>query len=130
MTSQGVNMHSRVIVPHTIIITGNSVDKKYGLEFFWNTEDKVFNTHNLDNFKVIELKSVEVKLRHLLKEDTKDMQVNVNEVQIHPIMQTNEQKVLINSIHITHESVQRSLFSNGKIQAMLDCLLSQWIDRK
>ena len=109
MTSRGVNMHSRLIVPHTIIITGNSVDKKYGLEFFWNTEDKVFNTHNVDNFKVIELKSVEVKLRHLLKEDTKDLQVNVNEVQIHPIMQTNEQKVLQSSCYVAHESAQRSL---------------------
>ena len=93
MTSLGVNMHSRVILPQTIVISGDSENKKYGLEFFWNTEDKVFKTHNLDNLKVIELKSVEVKLRHLLSEKTKDLEVEMKEVEIHPLMQTNEQKV-------------------------------------
>ena len=93
MTSLAVSMHSRVIVPQTVLIRGDVKTAKYGLEWLWNTEDRVFKSNNIDNFRVVEVKSIAIKLRHHLSEKTHDLDVKMSEVDIHPLLLTNEQKV-------------------------------------
>ena len=93
MTSLAVSMHSRVIVPQTVLIRGDVETAKYGLEWLWNTEDRVFKSNNIDNFRVVEVKSIAIKSRHHLSEKTHDLDVKMSEVDIHPLLLTNEQKV-------------------------------------
>ena len=91
IASIGSCEHLRVVLPHTWELSLG--ESKFGLEVYWNVEDPMYKSDNVDNYRLVQI--VQTPIFYLANLNTEQQQTEMvfESIKLHPLLRVSELRV-------------------------------------